>query len=111
MQLLRAETGRVTVSAHRGASGYAPENTLAAFRLANELGADMVEFDVHLTADERLVLIHDDTLDRTTTGTGYVRDHTWDEIAGLDAGAWYAPEFQGERVPLLDDVLPLEFGR
>src|SRR5260370_12880151 len=105
MQLLRAETGRVTVSAHRGASGYAPENTLAAFRLAQQLGADMVEFDVHLTADDRLVVIHDDTLERTTTGRGYVRDHSWDEIARLDAGVWYGPKFAGERVPLLDEAL------
>src|ERR1700694_4714944 len=105
MLLLRSETGRVTVSAHRGASGYAPENTLAAFSLAHELGADMVEFDVHLTADDRLVVVHDDTLDRTTNGTGYVRDHTWDEIARLDAGVWYAPEFTGLCVPLLDDAL------
>ena len=105
MQLLRSETGRVTVSAHRGASGYAPENTLAAFRLAHELDADMVEFDVHLTADDRLVVIHDDTLERTTTGSGYVRDHTWAEISKLDAGAWYGPQFAGERVPLLDDAL------
>ncbi len=105
MQLLRSETGRVTVSAHRGASGYAPENTLVAFRLAQELGADMVEFDVHLTADDQLVVIHDDTLERTTTGRGYVRDQTWDEISRLDAGAWYGPEFAGERVPLLDEAL------
>jgi len=105
MQVLRSETGRVTVSAHRGASGYAPENTLAGFRLARELGADMVEFDVHLTADDRLVVIHDDTLERTTTGYGYVRDHSWDEISRLDAGAWYAPEFSGQRVPLLDEAL------
>src|SRR3981081_2386285 len=102
MQLLRAETGRVTVSAHRGASGYAPENTLAAFRLAHELGADMVEFDVHLTADDRLGVVHDDPRDRTTDGTGYVRDHTWEEIAELDAGAWFGTEFGGEHVPLLD---------
>jgi glycerophosphoryl diester phosphodiesterase len=105
VQLLRSATGRVTVSAHRGASGYAPENTLAAFRLASELGADMVEFDVHLTADDRLVVLHDDTLERTTNGSGYVRDRTWDDIAGLDAGAWYAPEFTGQRVPLLDEAL------
>ncbi len=105
MQLLRSESGRIIVSAHRGASGYAPENTLAAFRRAHELGADMVEFDVHLTADDRLVVLHDDTLDRTTTGRGYVRDHTWDDIRRLDAGAWYAPEFVGQRVPLLDEAL------
>jgi len=105
VQLLRSETGPVTFSAHRGASGYAPENTLAAFRMAADLGADMVEFDVHLTADDRLVVLHDDTLDRTTTGRGYVRDHTSAEIAMLDAGAWYAPEFAGQRVPPFDDAL------
>jgi glycerophosphoryl diester phosphodiesterase len=105
MQLLRSETGRVTISAHRGASGYAPENTLAALQLAHELGADMVEFDVHLTADDRLVVLHDDTLDRTTDGRGYVRDHAWADIARLDAGAWYGPEFAGQRVPLLDQAL------
>jgi glycerophosphoryl diester phosphodiesterase len=105
MQLLRSETGRVKVSAHRGASGYAPENTLAAFRMARELGADMVEFDVHLTADDQLVVLHDDTLDRTTNGTGYVRDHAWSEISRLDAGAWYAPQFAGQCVPLLDEAL------
>jgi glycerophosphoryl diester phosphodiesterase len=65
----------------------------------------MVEFDVHLTADDRLVVIHDDTLERTTTGHGYVRDHSWEEIARLDAGAWYGPEFAGARVPLLDEAL------
>jgi glycerophosphoryl diester phosphodiesterase len=105
MEMLRSKLGRVAISAHRGASGYAPENTLAAFRQAHALGADMVELDVHLTRDERLVVHHDDTLDRTTNGTGYVRDHTWDQLKDLDAGSWYGPEFAGERIPLLEDVL------
>ena len=105
MELLRSKTGRIPISAHRGAKGYAPENTMAAFRRAAELGADMVELDVHLTADDRVIVIHDDVLDRTTSGTGYVRDHTWAEIRSLDAGSWWGPEFAGERVPLLEDVL------
>ena len=97
--------GRIAIAAHRGAKGYAPENTMAAFRRAAELGADSVELDVHLTADDRIVVIHDDVLDRTTNGTGYVRDHTWEGIRALDAGSWFAPDFAGERVPLLAEVL------
>jgi glycerophosphoryl diester phosphodiesterase len=105
MELLRSVTGRVTVSAHRGASGYAPENTMAAFRLAAELGADAVELDVHLTADDRLVVVHDDTLDRTTAGRGYVRDHTCAEVSNLAADATFGEAFAAERVPLLENVL------
>jgi glycerophosphoryl diester phosphodiesterase len=105
MDWLRSVTGRVAVVAHRGAQAYAPENTMAAFRLASELGADAVELDVHLTADERLVVIHDDTLDRTTSGSGLVRDRTWDELCRLSAGEWYGAQFAGERVPLLEEVL------
>jgi glycerophosphoryl diester phosphodiesterase len=103
--LLRTTTGHVMVTAHRGAMAYAPENTFAAFRLAKHLGAEAIELDVHLTADDRLIVHHDDTLDRTTNGTGFVRDRTWDEIAGLSAGAWFGSAFAGERVPLLEDVL------
>lgn len=105
VELLRSRTGHIAISAHRGAKGYAPENTMAAFRRAAELGADSVELDVHLTADDHIVVIHDEALDRTTNGTGYVRDHTWDEIRALDAGSWFAPDFAGERVPLLAEVL------
>jgi glycerophosphoryl diester phosphodiesterase len=105
MEMLRSVTGRVTVVAHRGASAYAPENTMAAFERARQLGADAIELDVHLTADDRLVVHHDDTLDRTTTGSGYVRDRTWHEIASLSAGAWYADSFANERVPLLEEAL------
>lgn len=78
---------------------------MAAFRRAAALGADSVELDVHLTADDQIVVIHDDLLDRTTSGTGYVRDRTWEEIRALDAGSWFAPDFAGERVPLLAEVL------
>ncbi len=84
--------------AHRGASAHAPENTLAAFRLAAELGADMVELDVQLSADGVPVVIHDPTLDRTTNGTGLVRDWTLAELKRLDAGG-------GEKIPTLEEAI------
>jgi glycerophosphoryl diester phosphodiesterase len=91
---------------HRGAAAVAPENTLASFRRAVELGADAVEFDLHRTRDGRFVVIHDDTLDRTTDGRGWVADHTWADIGRLDAGAWFdRGQFAGERVPRLAEVL------
>jgi glycerophosphoryl diester phosphodiesterase len=93
------------VIAHRGASGTAPENTLPAFRRAEELGADMIELDVQLTRDGHPVVIHDRTLDRTTSGRGAVRRRTLEEIAALDAGAWFGRAFAGTRVPRLDQVL------
>ncbi len=77
---------------------------MAAFRLAAEAGCDLIEFDVHLTKDDQLVVIHDDTLDRTTNGTGYVRDHTFTEITALDA-RYGMESFAGERVPSLDEVV------
>ena len=87
------------VIGHRGASGLAPENTLVAIRRAAALGARWVEIDAKLTKDGVLILLHDDTLDRTTSGKGPVAARTWAEIAGLDAGFWFAPDFAGERVP------------
>jgi len=93
------------VIAHRGASGHAPENTMAAFRRAVELGSGFVETDLQLTRDGRFVLIHDATLDRTTNGRGLVHAHTLAEIRKLDAGHWYDREFSGEKVPILEDVL------
>src|SRR4051812_8087205 len=94
-----------TIIAHRGASGTAPENTLAAFRRAADLGAPMIELDVQLTADGEVVVIHDFTLDRTTDGVGSVRHRSLAQIRRLDAGAWFAPAFRGERVPTLAEVL------
>jgi glycerophosphoryl diester phosphodiesterase len=105
MEWLRPVSGRVAVVAHRGAHAYAPENTMAAFRLAHELGADAIELDVHLSADERLVVMHDDTLDRTTSGSGLIGSWTWDDLSRLSAGAWYAADFAAERLPLLEEVL------
>lgn len=97
--------GRLLAIAHRGASGHCPENTLAAFRRAIELGADMVELDCQLTRDGEVVVIHDDTLDRTTTGRGAVAVRTLAEIRALDAGSWFSPQFAGERVPTLAEVV------
>jgi glycerophosphoryl diester phosphodiesterase len=99
------------VVAHRGASRYAPENTLAAFRLALAQGAWAVECDVRRTRDDRLVVIHDATVDRTTDGSGLVTALPLDAIRGLDAGRWFGAEFTGERVPLLEEVLALIRGR
>lgn len=100
---------QLLVIAHRGASGYAPENTLAAFRRAVAQGASFIETDLHLTRDAHFVAIHDETVDRTTNGKGAVQNMTLGEIRRLDAGSWFASEFMSERIPTLDDVL--EFAR
>lgn len=91
--------------AHRGASGYAPENTRAAFDRAVALGAQAIETDVQLTADGRLVLFHDGTVDRTSDGQGPLADYTLAELRRLDLGAWFAPEFAGERVLTPEEAL------
>jgi glycerophosphoryl diester phosphodiesterase len=93
-----------TVFAHRGASAHAPENTLAAFQLALEHGADAIEFDVKLTADGHVVAHHDNTLDRTTDGKGRLRSFTLAELKKLDAGAWFSETYRGERIPTLAEI-------
>jgi glycerophosphoryl diester phosphodiesterase len=98
---------RPLVIAHRGHSIDVPENTLAAYRRAIELGTGMIECDVNRTADGQLVMIHDWTLDRTTDGRGPVRDLTLDEIGRLDAGSFLGPEFAGLRVPTTVDTIEL----
>jgi glycerophosphoryl diester phosphodiesterase len=99
----------VWVVAHRGASGNAPENTMAAFRCAVELGARFIETDLHLTRDARVVALHDSTLDRTTTGHGLIHSVSFEEVRALDAGSWFgsrsAKSFAGERVPALEEIL------
>src|SRR5436190_6736475 len=97
-QRLQQERGRLWVVGHRGAMGYCPENTFASFERGLELGADWIELDVHLSRDGALIVIHDETLDRTTNGHGYVKDHTLAELQQLDAG-------NGERIPTLPEVL------
>lgn len=96
--------------AHRGLSASYPENSFAAFKAALEF-ADIIELDVHLTRDNVLVVLHDDTLDRTTDGRGKVEDFTLKEIKDLDAGSWFAEEFAGERVPTLEEVLKFVKGK
>ncbi len=95
---------RPLVIAHRGAARLAPENTLTAFRLAADLGADAVELDARLTADGEVVVLHDKLLDRTTNGSGLVSRRTRQELQTLDAGAKSGPGFAGERIPTLDQV-------
>lgn len=104
--------GEQVVVAHRGWSGKAPENTLAAFRLMLEdPRIRWVEFDVQLSKDGVPVVIHDFTLKRTTGRTGKVRDYTWRELAEMDAGTWFSPAFAGERIPSLEQVLALLGGK
>jgi glycerophosphoryl diester phosphodiesterase len=100
-----------TNCAHRGASGHAPENTLAAMRLAMEMGAHMSELDVQQTADDRLVLLHDDDLDRTTSGRGPLWQKPLAELQSYEAGKWFAPQFAGEPLPTLEDVISLVRGK
>jgi glycerophosphoryl diester phosphodiesterase len=102
-------TKNVWAIAHRGASGYAPENTMAAFRRAVELGARFIETDLQITRDARVIAIHDFTLDRTTNGKGQVHLSTLEEVRRLDAGSWFdgcgSESFAGERVPKLEEIL------
>lgn len=95
------------VWAHRGFSAKFPENTLAAFVAALELGVDGIELDIHLSKDGHIVVIHDEQLDRTTNGHGLVVTHTLAELQALDAGKWFSDEFAGARIPTLEEVLNL----
>jgi glycerophosphoryl diester phosphodiesterase len=102
-----AARARIQVLAHRGASAYAPENTLAAFRLAIEQRADWLELDVQQTKDGQLVVFHDLRVERTTNGQGALRDLTLEQVRQLDAGSWYGPRFAGERIPTFEEVVSL----
>lgn len=93
------------IIAHRGASGYAPENTIAAMDIAINQGCDGIELDVQLTKDEVVIVHHDWTFDRTTSGSGEVKDLTYEEIKTFDAGSWFSKDFKGEKVPTLEDVV------
>jgi glycerophosphoryl diester phosphodiesterase len=99
------------VIAHRGGKRWAPENSLSAFKKSLEAGVDGIELDIHKCKSGELVVIHDDTLNRTTNGTGYVKDATWQELSQLDSGSWYSPAFKGEKLPLLQDVFDLIKGK
>lgn len=98
------------IFAHRGVSAHYPENTIAAFVAASKLAIAGIELDVHLTADRELVVIHDETIDRTSNGFGYVKDYTLQELRAFDFGSWFSPEFEGESIPTLGDILELFAG-
>ena len=96
---------RPMIAAHRGFSAQYPENTMAAFKAAVHNKAQMIELDVTLSRDDAVVVIHDNTVDRTTNGTGRVNRLTLAEIKQLDAGSWFKPQFFQERIPTLEEVL------
>ncbi|WP_201741279.1 glycerophosphodiester phosphodiesterase [Pradoshia eiseniae] len=103
---------KVTNVAHRGASAYAPEHTIASYKLGDKMHGDYIEIDLQMTKDGTLIAMHDETLDRTTNGTGLVKDHTLQEIKQLDAGSWFnekypeyaKEEYEGLKVPTLEEV-------
>lgn len=95
------------IIAHRGFKRKHPENTLTAFEAAIDAGAKMIELDVTFSKDREVIVIHDDTLDRTTNGKGLVQKYSLSELKQLDAGSWFDPRFRGERIPTLGEVLDL----
>jgi glycerophosphoryl diester phosphodiesterase len=102
---------QIQVIAHRGGANLAPENTLAAFKNAIQLGVDMIEIDIEQTSDSVVVVIHDRTINRTTTGSGAVDSLTYDEIRALDAGSWFDSRYKDERIPTLDEAMELIAGK
>jgi glycerophosphoryl diester phosphodiesterase len=102
---------KIMVIAHRGEHLKHPENTLPAFQSAIDVGADYFELDVRTTSDGKLVLMHDDKVDRTTNGKGAVSDLTLEEIRSLDAGVKFSPAFAGTKVPTLEEVFTLAHGK
>lgn len=95
---------RPVVIAHRGSSAHAPENTISAFELAIDQGADVIEFDVQLSSDKSVVVFHDHFLERTTDGAGYVKDQNLDYLKSLNAGKAYGSAYSDEKIPTLDEV-------
>ncbi|HEY9790453.1 MAG TPA: glycerophosphodiester phosphodiesterase [Candidatus Obscuribacterales bacterium] len=106
-----SQTRSPLIIAHRGGRRWAPENTLAAFKRSVDAHVDGIELDIHRCKTGELIVIHDETLQRTTNGAGLVKDKTLAELKSLDAGSWYKPEFKDERLPLLSEVLDLVDGK
>lgn len=100
-----------SIIAHRGFSSKAPENTLSAIEKALQLGVDMIEIDIHLTANHEIVVIHDHTLERTTNGKGDIISKNLSQLKQLDAGSWFNLTFSNEKIPTLDEVLSLVDGK
>ncbi len=109
--LVKSSKRDILVIAQRGASADCPENTIPAFEKAIELGADMIEINVHQTADKKIIVMYDETVDRTTNGSGKIAELNSDYIATLDAGSWFNSKFSGTKVPFLDDVLKIANGK
>ncbi|MFC3884889.1 glycerophosphodiester phosphodiesterase [Bacillus songklensis] len=109
---------KIITAAHRGASGYAPEHTLLSYEMGEKMKGDYIEVDLQMTKDGELIAMHDETVDRTTNGTGLVKDMTLEEIKKLDAGSWFnerypqyaKPEYAGLQVPTLEEIFK-KFGR
>ncbi len=95
---------------HRGAAGTAPENTIASFKKAMEMGVDMIELDIHLSKDDSLIVMHDNDVKRTTNGAGQIAELTYDQIKQLDAGSSFDSSYKNEKVPTLDEVLSVVNG-
>jgi glycerophosphoryl diester phosphodiesterase len=93
--------------AHRGASGYYPENTMLSFRKALEMNCTGIETDVQMTSDGLLVLMHDEKINRTTNGSGYIRDYTYKELKKMNAGSWFDKRFKNTVIPLAEELLEL----
>lgn len=105
--LIESISAQPMVIAHRGASAYAPENTITAFKKALEIGADALELDLRQTKDSVLVVLHDADVNRTTSGSGNIKDFTFAELQELDAGSWFDTKFSDEKIPSLQEVIDL----
>lgn len=106
---VNANSEKLSIIGHRGAMGYAPENTIESFRLAKEMEVDFLEFDVQMTKDGELIVMHDTKIDRTTNGIGEIKDMTLEEIKELDAGSWFGEQYSMSKVPTVREIFE-EFG-
>lgn len=102
---MSAQNAVTNIFGHRGSAGTHPENTMISFQAAEHAGAEGIEFDIQLSRDGVPVIIHDETLERTTNGKGWVKDLTFSELQQLDAGAWFSEKYKGTKIPALEEVL------
>lgn len=109
--IISTMTAQITVTGHRGAAGYAPENTLASIKMALEMKADRIEIDVQQTADEVVILMHDKTINRTTNLKGKVKKLTYKQLQEADAGSKFSSTFKGEKIPTLEEAMQLIAGK
>ncbi|MCP5063387.1 MAG: glycerophosphodiester phosphodiesterase [Ignavibacteriae bacterium] len=108
---LQKTNNSITIVAHRGASGYAPENTLTSMKKAIEMNAEMSELDVQETADGEIILLHDGTLKRTTGVDGNIWETNYSDLKGMDVGSWFSDEYKNEPIPTLKEVIDLVKGK